>query len=64
MNYTQWLGMGGVLFLAFIPVVWWGLGQYLYVNWTQSALISGIFIGSVMYYIEATSDHLKGDKED
>jgi len=59
-TYPKWFLYSFILFLLFIPVVWWGLGTYLSINWTQAAMISGIYIGSVMLYVELTSDNKNG----
>jgi len=66
MTYLKWFSLGGILFLLLIPVAWYGIGQYIYINWIQATMISGIAIGSLMMYIEITSDPIQkeGEKKD
>lgn len=66
MNYIRWFGIGFGLFIVLIPLAWWSIGQYFYINWTQSAMISGIVIGSLMLFIERSSGPMnkKEDSED
>ena len=63
MTYAKWFLYGVLVFLFGIPCVWWGIGSYISINWTQSAMLSGIIVGSSMYYIEITSDPIKEEGE-